>query len=138
MVLWGQSAGAASVDLYNYAHSEDPIVKGLIMDSGSAGIIQNGDGKHSNFTYVASQVGCGNLTATVELACMRNVSMENILKAFTSALGTVNFEPVPDEKIVFANITARALAGKMANIVRLRITLPDTRLTYFTASNSRL
>ena len=32
MVLWGQSAGAASVGLYGYTYPEDMIVKGLISD----------------------------------------------------------------------------------------------------------
>lgn len=32
MVLWGQSAGAASVGMYGYTYPDDLIVKGLISD----------------------------------------------------------------------------------------------------------
>ena len=75
ITLWGQSAGAFSVDYYNFAYPEDLIVSGLIMESGTA--LQPSitlDPTHSNFTFVAAQVGCKDLSPTAGLACMRNVS----------------------------------------------------------------
>ena len=75
MYLWGQSSGAASVDYYNYAWYQDPIVKGLIMHSGS--VFATGtskDATHMNFTAAAHSVGCERDSAAEELACMRTVS----------------------------------------------------------------
>ena len=74
ITLWGQSSGAEAVDMYSMAWHEDPIVHVLIMDSGSA-LIEDGSGpRYSNFSYVANEVGCGNMTSPAdELACMRKV-----------------------------------------------------------------
>jgi carboxylesterase type B len=119
MTLWGQSAGAASVDYYSYAYPSQPLVQGLIMDSGFVSP-QNSPPESSNFTFIASQVGCGNKTASTELDCMRNVTADSILTAFTASLASgVNFGPVLDERIIFSNYTGRALKGKIANIVCL-------------------
>ncbi|CAD0053012.1 unnamed protein product [Aureobasidium pullulans] len=88
MLLWGQSAGSISVDYYNYAYPKDPIVSAFSMDSGTAfSVIQSVDTQHTNFTFVASQLGCANSSSPeVELA------------------------------FVFSNYTSRALAGNQANI----------------------
>jgi carboxylesterase type B len=75
MLLHGQSAGAASVDYYNYAYPKDPIVSAFAMDSGTAMIgITTDDTQHTNFTYVASQLGCANSSSSAaELACVRKI-----------------------------------------------------------------
>ncbi|GJC89005.1 lipase 1 [Colletotrichum liriopes] len=81
MTIWGHSAGSIAVDYYSFAYAEDPIVRGLIMDSGTAHLDQlmNHDASHSNFTFVAQQLGCGNLTdAKAELACMRKIPAEKL------------------------------------------------------------
>jgi carboxylesterase type B len=125
MVLWGQSAGSASVDFYNFAYPEDPIVSGLIMDSGTALLPIRGDPSGRNFSHVASQVGCPGLAdnPSEEIACMRKVDalkIESFIANYSDS-GTspgLSFGPVPDEKTVFANYTARALDGKQAQIVR--------------------
>ncbi|TKA22366.1 hypothetical protein B0A50_08185 [Salinomyces thailandicus] len=124
MVLWGQSAGSTSVDYYNYAHYEDPIVTGLIMDSGTAfGGSATSDAAQSNFTFIANNVGCADLAddAAQQLACMRDVSADKIEGFFASyqesgAAPSISFGPIPDDKIVFSNYTERALADKQANI----------------------
>jgi acetylcholinesterase len=55
ITIWGQSAGAASVDYLNFAWPDDPIVKGIIMESSSLSssrtVLNN---THASFTYVAS------------------------------------------------------------------------------------
>ncbi|KAF4627233.1 hypothetical protein G7Y89_g10927 [Cudoniella acicularis] len=122
ITLWGQSAGAQSVDYYNFAYPTDPIVSGLIMDSGTA-LLPSGtyDSSHSNFSFVASQFGCGNASAKRELDCMRNVSSVNI-EAFLKEYGdngttpALSFSPVNDERTKFANYTARALAGNFTRV----------------------
>lgn len=125
MVIWGQSAGSISVDYYNYAHYSDPLVTGLIMDSGTAfSGLTTSDTAQSNFTFIAENVGCEGLDGdgAQQLACMRGVSadkIEGFLASYQASGATpaVQFRPVPDDKIVFSNYTDRALAGKQAQVV---------------------
>lgn len=129
MVLWGQSAGASSVDMYNFAHYQDPIVKGSIMDSGFADMIAAPDISFTHFTSIASMVGCAKLSAANELACMRKVSMQDLLGNFTAGLASgINFGPVADGVTVFSNYTQQALDGKIANTVSAALLLPLLRL----------
>ena len=123
IVLWGQSAGAESVDFYNFAHTDDPIVSGLIMDSGTALLPNNVvTATQSNFSFVASQVGCPDLAPGAELDCMRNVSytaIEAFLERYqdNGTLPAITFNPTIDNQIVFANYTDRALAGNFTHMV---------------------
>lgn len=128
MVLWGQSAGGISVDLYNFAWASDPIVKGLIMHSGTAHIIDalaSHDTTHSNFSFVAANVGCANQTgAEAELACMRKVpasAIENFLHSYTDAGTTpaIGFVPIRDNSVVFGNYTEKTLNDEISELVRI-------------------
>ncbi|KAI9741692.1 MAG: hypothetical protein M1834_000077 [Cirrosporium novae-zelandiae] len=118
ITLWGQSAGAMSVGYYDFAYPDDPIINSLVMDSGSALLpSENTDTTHSNFTFVASEVGCsGSLSAAAELACMRNVSYEVIEEFLLGYVDnetspSISFGPVDDEVTKFSNFTSRALGG---------------------------
>ncbi|KAJ5638169.1 chlorogenic acid esterase precursor [Penicillium lividum] len=119
ITLWGQSAGAASVSVYPYGYPKDPLVAGLIADSGGPSIITNTDTAHTNFTFIAGLVGCGNLSSDKELSCVRKVpaqTLENAL-SYYSGNGTkpsVSFTPVVDNKTSFANFTQRVLDGKIS------------------------
>ncbi|KAJ4305468.1 hypothetical protein N0V90_000999 [Kalmusia sp. IMI 367209] len=122
ITIWGQSSGAEQVDFYNFAWHEDPIVHGLIMNSGTA-FIEDGSGpKYSNFSYVARQVGCGNSTsAEAELACMKKVdatTIEKVIADNTNGGGVppLAFGPSADEKIVPSNLTKWAEEGKITKI----------------------
>jgi len=118
ITLWGQSAGAASVDYYNFAYAKDPIVTGLIMDSGTAlhPTLLADDPTHTNFTFVAGKLGCGGLYGTAELECMRKKTWSDIENVYDP---TLNFSPVVDEVVIFSNYTARALAGNYTKLVSL-------------------
>lgn len=122
ITLWGQSAGAASSSVYPYGYPEDPLISGVIADSGSPSIITNSDTAHTNFTFIAGLLGCGNLSANKELSCMRKVpaqALENAL-SYYSGNGTkpsVSFTPVVDDKTIFANYTQRILDGKISKTV---------------------
>ncbi|KAK1999423.1 carboxylesterase [Colletotrichum falcatum] len=124
MVIWGQSAGAVAADYWNFAYAADPIVKGLILDSGTAHLDQlmNHDASHSNFTFVAQQLGCGNLTdARAELACMRKIPAEKLERFVadykdSQVVPTIGFSPQVDNKIVFANYTEKAALGEMSDM----------------------
>ncbi|KAJ1544716.1 hypothetical protein HK405_008435 [Cladochytrium tenue] len=104
MLLWGQSAGGMSVGAYNYAWHSDPIVSGLIHDSGNEMMTASypASPRSTNFTFVAEGVGCGGLSSVEELACMRKASaadIENFVAAYADA-GTspsLSFAPVVDE-----------------------------------------
>lgn len=122
MYLWGQSSGAASVDYYNYAWYHDPIVKGLIMHSGS--VFATGTSKdpsHTNFTFVAQNVGCGNLSAGEELECMRTVSWKSIIDVYerynlNHTTGTLGSTTVVDDQTKFLDYASRTLAGKWTGL----------------------
>jgi len=120
ITLWGQSAGSESVDLYTYAYPSDPIVTGLIMDSGTAqGISATvaAAADHSSFSTVAAAFGCGNLTSdpSAELACVRNVNA-TALANYIASHTNLSWRPVANNITVFPNNTARGLAGQQANI----------------------
>lgn len=126
VVLWGHSAGSVAVDYYNFAYPRDPIVKGLIMNSGTAHLNQlvSQDTIYSNFTFVATNVGCGNQTdAAAELACMRKVPadvIEDFVHAYedSGVSPSITFSPTVDEVIVFGNYTERAALGALSTLVR--------------------
>lgn len=117
ITLWGQSAGAASVDNYNFAYPDDPIVSGLIMNSGTSLLpISSSDTQHTTFTYVAQHFGCNSTRAEAELDCLRGVDSASIVSflkqhADSGAAPGLSFTPVHDERTFFSNVTARALAG---------------------------
>jgi carboxylesterase type B len=123
ITLWGQSAGAASTDYYNFSYPDDPIIAGMIMDSSSAiGSAPSNDPAGTNFTFVASQFGCGNMTAEAELACMKKVcsaDIEAFLKSYqdNGTSPSISFTPIVDNVTRFANYTARALAGNFTKVV---------------------
>lgn len=125
MLLWGQSAGSISVDMYNFAYPDDPVVGGFIMDSATAESgLTSADTPHSNFTFVAENVGCDGLRGdpAKELECMRGVDaikIKDFLASYAEGGGSpsLGFNPVPDEKVVFSNYTQRALDNKQAQIV---------------------
>lgn len=118
ITIWGQSSGAMSVDDYNFAYPEDPIVSGLIMHSGTSTLnFLWPDQEQTNFTYVAQHFGCVESNATAELDCFRRVNASSIISFLESYSnnGTspgLAFVPVVDNRLLFENYTARALAGK--------------------------
>lgn len=137
MVIWGQSAGSISVDYYNFAYPSDPIVGGLIMDSGTAqSPIAVNDPTHSNFSYVANHVGCSGLAgdAAQQLSCMRGIdasSLENFIATYAESGTTpaLSFDPIVDNEVVFANYTERALQNQQAQIVSLPPPSPPQQTT---------
>jgi len=119
MILWGQSAAAHAVDSYAYAHPEDAIVTGLVASSGANGGTANAT--TTGFTDLATKLGCGNLTADAELACMQKVDALAIQKAVVAANNTAfggSFGPAADNITVWANSTERMEKGLISKVVR--------------------
>jgi carboxylesterase type B len=132
----GQSAGSTSVDFQNFAFPSDPIAAGSLMSSGTALLpsIASSDQSHSNFTFVASHLGCGGLNASAEINCMRNVSVadiENFVGQYqdNSSINplqpSIRFTPVPDEILVFSNYTDRYAKGAFSKRPAIITTTAD-------------
>jgi hypothetical protein len=92
-------------------------------------MLSSKDAQHSNFTFLAGLVGCGGLSASAELSCMKGVGA-TVLKGALSdyvnskAKPSISFMPVADEKVVFANTTDRALKGLIAKVVSILLMSP--------------
>jgi acetylcholinesterase len=111
ITLWGQSAGAGSVDYYNYAYAHDPIISSLIMDSGTAFIpVGTNDQNHTSFSTVAAHFKCPTTPPQAELDCLRQIPQQDI-EAFLAAPGnaSLSFNPVVDNRTKFANYTTQSL-----------------------------
>ncbi|PQE22097.1 para-nitrobenzyl esterase protein [Rutstroemia sp. NJR-2017a BVV2] len=123
MILWGQSAGGWSTDVYNYAYPDDPIVQGFICDSGNALLlIPVDDPSYTNFTFVASHFNCSSPSSSADdlLSCMRKVpatDIESFLKSYSDSqvAPAISFKAVVDDTIFFSNYTSRLLAGNVSS-----------------------
>lgn len=128
-MLWGQSAGASSVDIHNYAYYQDPIAHAFFAESG--GVLSFGGGApdvdHTNFTFVAKNLGCDYPeNAEKELECMQKVDYNDIVNFMGQYQdnGTlvdpeqpaISFSTIPDERIVFANYSARYLSDMVTHV----------------------
>jgi len=125
ITLFGQSAGAGSVDVYSYAHIDDPIVSGLILQSGTTSLgIFTQEETAQGWYNVTSKLGCGDASSnpTSQLACMRSKASKAITDAIpqtNQALGAASFWPTIDEKLVFSDYPARDAAGNFIKIPML-------------------
>ncbi|KAF2192861.1 alpha/beta-hydrolase [Zopfia rhizophila CBS 207.26] len=91
MILFGQSAGGMAVDKYSYAYLDDPIVKGFIAQSGTAvGGGSTSDPKGTNFSYVASQVGCTSTNKDEEFSCMQHADAAVIIEVYNKYNASLN------------------------------------------------
>jgi carboxylesterase type B len=114
IAIFGQSAGAASIDFYSYAWPSDPIVNGMILESGTTQVIPplNETTSAAMWYNITSQVGCGTITSNASgtLACMRAANSTSILSALASA---PSFVPTIDNTIVFnhTEYNVRSLSG---------------------------
>ncbi|KAI4154657.1 MAG: hypothetical protein LQ340_001544 [Diploschistes diacapsis] len=118
ITLFGQSAGATSIDFYSYAWTADPIVAGLIPESGVATSFANPTPPNNTASWysLSSNLGCGDsgtpLATTV--ACMQSKTMTQILQA-EGSLG-LQFNPSVDGTTVFSNYDALTQAGQFIKV----------------------
>ena len=126
MILFGESAGAISISSYSYAYPDNPIVRGLILQSGTAELIRNPG--PSEFIRVSDALGCGGhgVDDRERMACMKKADAERIRHAISNR--TLNYYAFPSGGVPGVdNITAfpveelvaRGLAGKFAKLVRV-------------------
>ncbi|KAL4778393.1 Alpha/Beta hydrolase protein [Aspergillus varians] len=117
ILLFGQSAGAASVDTYSYAYPDDPLVSALVFESGTVGLISNTDQNNTNWNGLSTAVGCG--SGPESLSCMSDVPFESIIDAMIT--GSYSFTPVFDNRTMFSDYADRAGAGRQARLPYYRI-----------------
>ena len=112
MVLWGQSAGGNAANSYGYANPDDPIVAGIVAQSGTTSQINTAN--TTAFTILAEQFGCDGLSAEEELTCMQAVDNTMLHETIRNGTNVPRFSPVADGVTLFANNTARLEDGEVA------------------------
>ena len=80
ITLFGESVGGTSIDYYSFAYKDDPIVSGLIAESGTSISFSNPapSDNVAMFNTITSALNCPNATITdssASLGCMRSKSM---------------------------------------------------------------
>ena len=131
--------------MQNFGFPDDPIVTGFFMDSGTAFGLSSTvilDHSGSNFTFVASHLGCSGLDAPSELECMRNVPAADIINFMGQYQDNstdvapnqppIQFTPVADDRWVFSNYTERYVQGAYAKLPAIYSTCANefSSLTY--------
>lgn len=136
VVVWGHSAGGVVADLLAFAYPDDPRAAGFFLHSGLAARRDPVDSGFfgtaaaaANFTLVARRVGCDSpADPNAELDCMRQVpagQLANFVGRYldnrTRAVAAdatpeppLLFRAVIDDRVVFADLPARARAGRLA------------------------
>jgi cholinesterase len=122
--MFGQSAGGGSVDMYSFAYAKDPIVYGLIAESGTA---SNPSGPPQNSSAAwwetSRALGCGGIEAgEATLACVRSKPWQAVTdtvprRGVTANIGAGNFGPTTDNKTVFPDYANRRAKATFAKIV---------------------
>ncbi|GJN69821.1 hypothetical protein PLICBS_003873, partial [Purpureocillium lilacinum] len=121
MVLGGQSAGAMSTSAYAYAYATDPIVRGLVMESGEVTVTRPDDG--TQWPRLAEAIGCRSKNSTDELVCMQKIDAYK-LKRVLSPEDLMPLTSAPVARAAVDNVTyfapaeyvARGSAGHFAKI----------------------
>ncbi|KAM0324793.1 hypothetical protein ACHAQA_007759 [Verticillium albo-atrum] len=109
MIFGGQSAGADTAHALLYSHPEDPIIQGLILESGTAQVINAATTNvDAEFVRVSTTVGCVNGTdRKSELECMKSIDAVTIKAAVSNqtfnTFGTPpGGAPMVDNKTIFS------------------------------------
>lgn len=133
IIMFGQSAGGASMDLYSFAYYNDPAgVYGQIQHSGTvaaAGSLPSTGPSDTNWNELAVDVGCTVPTLSAPFptddsifACMQSVPLAKILAATNGGsltqpgVSQANFNLQVDEIVVFSNYSARAQAKQFLQV----------------------
>ncbi|KAF2006797.1 acetylcholinesterase [Amniculicola lignicola CBS 123094] len=117
--------GAAAVDWWSYAYTQNPIVRGLIGTSGNAfSFPMNAPQKQvRNWYNISSLVGCGSSGDT--LPCMRALPWETIsgvvsrvpsIPGGSPVRSTPPFYPMVDGEIIFSDYLSLASSGSFAKV----------------------
>lgn len=110
ITLFGESAGAGAIALWPYAYQWDPIVKGLILESGTEDIFSSQGGLNLTLAEEAWQTvavssGCGqsNFSRNAQFECMQNVPFQVIQQAVSNTSLANSFVSQIDNVTLFDN-----------------------------------
>jgi len=121
ITLFGQSAGASSVDYYSYAWAEDPIVHAFIPMSGTAiGFGQQPAGNATRAWFnLTGRVGCGGASDNHDAVskCMLGKPARELASAvpvnfITDSDNSLAYGPTVDETVVFSDYISRKPAAR--------------------------
>lgn len=123
ITLFGESAGAFSVDLYAYAWTADPIVAAFIEESGDA-LREGGNSvtlvhpldSYTLWYNTSKALGCGGKEdGAATVACVREYNATDVLDAVNSvssaSILAPAFTPWIDEQTTFSDVQERAKNG---------------------------
>jgi cholinesterase len=125
ITLYGQSAGSMSVDDYAFSWTEDPIVNGFILSSGTA-LMSRGEVRTNqarNWYTLSQKLGCGGQEAgAATVKCLQGKAWKDIYDKIPA--GPVGgFGPSNDNKTLFADVYDRARKGRFIKKASPRGTL---------------
>ncbi|KAJ7581501.1 carboxylesterase [Mycena floridula] len=119
IVLFGESAGAVSVDAYAFMRPNDTKISGLIEQSGSVAAAVPADLPGTTldaatWNKFAVLLGCGSDATMDQFSCMKNVSSKTMEDAVIAS--GLSFGLVVDDKTIFHDIRSRAAAGNFLKV----------------------
>lgn len=125
IVIFGQSAGGASVDYWSIAWKKDPINSGLIPMSGTSLSFLLNTQEYSRMLWynVSQSVGCGGPedNPAQVLSCVRSLNTSVLLAAAarvfplpTQATAQATFHPTINNITVFADYEQLSASGAFA------------------------
>ncbi|CCG82969.1 Carboxylesterase family protein [Taphrina deformans PYCC 5710] len=125
ITLFGESAGAGAIGAYAYAYEFDPIVQGLIMESGSEEVFSsqgtlNITLAQTAWQTVANNSGCplinGNQDA--QFVCLQNAPFTTVQAAVSNTSLSGNFNAQVDNVTLYseAEFTRRRSSGGFAKL----------------------
>lgn len=128
ITIFGQSSGGVAVDWWTFAYKDDPLVSGIISESGNAFSFPRNtpERQTSNWFNISTTLGCG--TSSETLSCMRTKNWTDVLAASAKLPATPGgnpvrstpaFYPTVDNETVFPDYTTLLKNGTLAKIVRI-------------------
>ena len=128
VTIFGQSSGGVAADWWTFAYKDDPLVNGIISESGNAFSfpLNSRELQTRNWFNISRALGCGEGGDT--LACVRGKDWRDVLAAaarLPAAPGgnpirsTPAFYPTVDNETVFSGYASLLEQGKFAKIVSI-------------------
>lgn len=126
ITIFGQSSGGVAADWWTFAYRDEPIVNGIISESGNAFSfpLNTRERQVANWFNVSATLGCGSSGDTLD--CVREKDWREVLAAsarLPAAPGgnpvrsTPGFYPTVDNETVFSGYASLLEQGAFAKIV---------------------
>lgn len=126
VTIFGQSSGGVAADWWTFAYKDDPLVSGIISESGNAFSfpLNTPEQQTKNWYNVSAALGCDVSADTV--ACVRGKDWQHVLAAAAKLPAAQGgnpvrsmpaFYPTVDNKTVFSGYSSLLKDGRFAKIV---------------------